>query len=458
MKLPLFANREEAVEIFKELGQEFAIVKNPSYIYPDFEFYPLAPKILTPRKKLVAVVKDMDGTTTTTEQLCLHSQEFMVGKITGMGKDPKWKGLDKKRDYPHIIGNSTTRHVEYLINTYGSQINPEDFKKSYMNAVLWFLAEGRDEKRMTEMTNNTVNLGWGGLLEEPEVLRLKEKGHFNPGNCGNVVEELLKKYGSRFNPQTLADKVRAAMEIYYQRYHEILAAIDRGEGEGLSQELLSEPGRKLIEPMPGVAVFLSLIKGWLGEDAVLFYEELKNHLLKNPHLNYKEEKLEKSKPRLNMLGRYFQNHPLKVGLVTSSIAYEANIVLKEVFNVICKQIERWTVSDSRKKDLINKFSDCRNFYDGFITASDSSEIRLKPHRDLYGIALHTMGIQREDFEYVIGFEDSESGTISIRAAGIGLCVAVPFSDTAGHNLQAAAYILHGGLPETILIKNLFLEL
>jgi len=457
VKLPLFAEQEEAVRLFKKLGKEYAVIKNPSYVYPDYEFYPLPPKIRTPREKLVAIVKDMDGTTTTTEQLCLHSQEFMVGKITGMGRDPGW-GLDKKKDYPHIIGNSTTRHVEYLINTYGSGIKPDDFRRSYMNAVLWFLIEGRDERRMSEVINNMKNLGWGGLPQDPAVKGLqKEKGKFVPYQASETVEQLLKKYGGIFNPQSLAEKVRAATEIYYQRYHEILAAIDRGEGEHLSEELLSEKGRRLIEPMPGVAVFLSMIKGWLGEDAALFYDELKGHLLANHRVKYGEKELEKYRPRLKKLGGYFSKNPLRVAVVTSSISYEANIVLREVFNVVRKQIEEWPVTDEKKKKLIKRFQDFKIYYDGYITASDSSEIRLKPHRDLYSIALHMMGVKREDFDFVAGFEDSESGTVAIRAAGMGLCVAVPFSDTAGHNLDAAAYILHGGLPEAILVHNMFLD-
>ncbi|MCI0493445.1 hypothetical protein L0Z72_00430, partial [candidate division KSB1 bacterium] len=67
------------------------------------------------------------------------------------------------------------------------------------------------------------------------------------------------------------------------------------------------------------------------------------------------------------------------------------------------------------------------------------------------------GIPKNKFSQVIGFEDSESGTISIRAAGIGLCVAVPFSDTQHHDLRAAAHILTGGLPETLIKHNLFMS-
>lgn len=66
-----------------------------------------------------------------------------------------------------------------------------------------------------------------------------------------------------------------------------------------------------------------------------------------------------------------------------------------------------------------------------------------------------MGIPKTQFGNVIGFEDSESGTIAIRAAGIGLCVAVPFPDTRGHDLSAASFVLHGGLPEVILVHNVF---
>ena len=107
--------------------------------------------------------------------------------------------------------------------------------------------------------------------------------------------------------------------------------------------------------------------------------------------------------------------------------------------------------------ILNKFESYQIFYDGFVTASDSNEIRLKPHRDLYSIALQKLAISKKDFDKVIGFEDSESGTIAIRAAGIGHCVAVPFTKTEGHNLEAASYISKGGLPEVILKKNLFIE-
>ena len=132
--------------------------------------------------------------------------------------------------------------------------------------------------------------------------------------------------------------------------------------------------------------------------------------------------------------------------------------MTEVFRVLQKQVENWNISKSKKELILDKFSDYKNVYDGFVTASDSSEIRLKPHRDLYSIALHQLGIPKEQFNQVVGFEDSESGTIAIRAAGIGLCVAVPFSDTQHHDLSTAAYVLKGGLPEAMVKYNLFYEI
>ena len=103
------------------------------------------------------------------------------------------------------------------------------------------------------------------------------------------------------------------------------------------------------------------------------------------------------------------------------------------------------------------FADPLVFYDAVITATDSSEIRLKPHRDLYSIALHELGVYPEDFDRVAGFEDSESGTIAIRAAGIGLSCALPFAMTRGHHFQAATQVCPGGLPQVMLEKGLFLN-
>ncbi|HSL89263.1 MAG TPA: hypothetical protein VK870_08175, partial [Ignavibacteriaceae bacterium] len=136
--------------------------------------------------------------------------------------------------------------------------------------------------------------------------------------------------------------------------------------------------------------------------------------------------------------------------------YEADIVLREVFKIIYTKLDKMISESDEKTKLLKRFNNYRNYYDAIVTASDSNEIRLKPHRDLYSIALYKLNVPREKFTQVVGFEDSESGTIAIRAAGIGLSIAVPFAETSGHNLKAATYICKSGLPEVILKHNLFL--
>lgn len=444
---------EELPNVFKSIAsqtgaEEFAVVKNPNYIYSPFEVYPLAPKIKAV-EQLKAAVMDMDGTTTTTEPLCLHSLEFMVRAITDRMDPAKWSGLDREKDYPHIIGNSTTRHVEYLIDKYGTFIVPKAFIKSYIEAALWTLSKGQDEGRKREVETNLEALGLSDLRRSEEFKNLIKKESWTQKN----IEILADKYGKAFKGNdSFNNRVRAAIDVYYWRYHSILRGIGEGKGAQLSREILGKGGGNLVEPMPGVGIYLSLIKGLLRNPSKRVYEILSEHVDRNSRGN---------KPKLSyedfvQMSLYFQQNPVKVGVVTSSIYYEANVVLTEVFRVIREQIPDWGMDPKTEEVLLQAFASPHRFYDAFITASDSSEIRLKPHRDLYSIALHLLGITPEDFDKVVGFEDSESGTIAIRAAGIGLCVAVPFSDTGGHDFWAATYVVWGGLPEVTLCYGSFL--
>lgn len=94
-----YIEKSEIPFLYKGMGEDFAMIENPGYIFPRFEIVPLAKK----SKKvedIVAVVMDMDGTTTTTEVLCIHSLEFMVRQITGRMSKEEWLGLDEEHDYP----------------------------------------------------------------------------------------------------------------------------------------------------------------------------------------------------------------------------------------------------------------------------------------------------------------------------------------------------------------------
>ena len=441
---------------------EYTLVENPSYIYRPLDIYIMAPRVKTPRKKISAIVKDMDGTTTTTEELCVHSLEFMVGKICNLKKDPSgkgagtWRGFDES-DHPNIIGNSTTKHVEYLIQRYGDRIDPTAFRRSYYYVVLWTISQGRDPGRRGEVLAGLSAFGVQNVLQKKSVQAFLAQSRFDANEAERIISALCRKYQELPLLETFADRVRAAIDVYYQRYHEILGAISQGRGDALSSQILHKPGAHLIEPMPGVAIFLAAVKGWLGEHLALFGGELKELLALRLRAQILPKNPEQGISRLGPLGRYFEKNPVPVAVVTSSIEYEARIVLTEVFKILKRQAEEWPIPLKKKKTIIQRFSDYNRTYNAFITASDSSEIRLKPHPDLYSLALHRMGISREDFENVIGFEDSESGTRAIRAAGMGLCVALPFPFTRGHDLSAAAYRLEGGLPEAMLKYSLFMD-
>jgi len=456
MSYKKFANNNEAAKIIKNNDTEYAVIQNPAYIFPEIEISPLAKTIAEPADSLVAVVMDMDGTTTTTEEICIHSLEYMVRRITNRMDKNTWAGLDHVRDYPHIIGNSTTKHVEYLINTYKSFIDDKSLRSSFIQAALWTLLIGQDESRKRDVTENVINLGIGNLLSEKKFLSLASSVP-DAKEFEAVVKAYTKKYSGLINTDSFENIVRAAIDIYYQRYHEILVEVTKGNADKLAKELLADKTKHLIEPLPGVGIFLAMVKGLLGDEIVNISDLLvKQYHQKNPAAT-DDFNLKQVSKKLLRLSRMFEQNPLKVAVVTSSIYYEANIVLSEVFRVLLSEVKSWNISTQRKKKIIKVFSGYKNVYDGFVTASDSNEIRLKPHRDLYSIALHKLAISRDDFTRVVGFEDSESGTISIRTAGIGRCVAVPFAQTAGHNLHAAAFISYGGLPEVLLKHNLFIK-
>lgn len=439
---------QEASKMFDAMAKECAVIKNPAGIYPPYDIVPMAKKVMPPLKTIKAVVSDMDGTTTTTEGLCIHSLEYMVRQITGQMDVSQWPGLNPDTDYPHIIGNSTTRHVEYLLERYQTAIHLEEFKKAFLKAALWFLIKGQDDQRKIEVRRNLIALQCQPVFEVIESYRHDDL--LDPQTIWKRTEKKLLTTcfkGITFFTET--QKVKMAVDIYYQRYHEILSAIDHHEKIPYMSTVES-----LIEPMPGIGIYLALMKGFLGDEILSLLPILKNEYEQKSGKPFLEQ--ESLEDKLLYISTYFEKHPIKIAIVTSSIFYEARIVMNHVFERLNHQMREWPLSEIRKKHLLSAFSTYYSIYDAFVTASDSNEIRLKPHRDLYSIALHQLGISSEDFETVVGFEDSESGTIALRAAGIGLCCAVPFHETKGHNLSAASLILLGGIPEVILKQYAFL--
>ncbi len=444
----------EAQEIMQALGEEFAIVWNPEFVHPTFELCPLARKTKIPMDILEAIVMDMDGTTTTTEELCLHSLEYMIRRISGKFDKSEWYGLDKIQDYPYVIGNSTAKHVEHLITRYSNFLNIDLFRKEFIKAAIWTIVIGKDEGRKREVINNLKVFKLTELLEKIKLIDSK----ISKEEYIKISNEFAEQYYDKFLLNLFNDYIRVAIDIYYQRYHEILEDIKAGDIEYLRKQFLDDPNKHLIEPMPGIDVYLALVKGWLDEQFVDFYVdyliEAYRHKTKEIKLNYSKDVM---KNNLQKLIKYFINYPAKLAVVTSSIRYEAEIVLNEVLHVIRQNIENWGVSKGLKEKLIQNYSKIENVYNAFVTASDANEIRLKPHRDLYSIALGYLNIPKTNFGNIIGFEDSESGTTAIRLAGIGVSVALPFHATENHNFEAATHIIKGGIPEVILNYNTFLN-
>lgn len=450
-----FTDNTGAVKLIDSLGREFVVINNPDYVHPDYEIYPMAKKVRHVKGIIPAFVMDMDGTTTTTELLCLHSLEYMIRLFSGRMRKNDWQGLDHVNDYPHIIGNSTTKHVEYLVNKYQNTFIIENLREAFIKAALWTLIHGRDEKRKEEVTNNVINLKLGAMLDDNRFLKMKQ----NPCEVtSETLRSFIENYGGSFDTSSSGCLVRAGIDVYYQRYHEILERIKNGEGGMVASEVFQAPGKHLIEPMPGVLAFLSLVKGWIKETDIEYFipQLLRDYYLRTGKI-FPEASQEEVKQSLRHLARIYTKSPARLALVTSSIFYEADIVMRELMAMLQSQIKSVSMPQPLKSSLMERFSDYRNVYDAFITASDSSEIRLKPHRDLYSIALHKLHIPKDKFNNVAGFEDSESGTIAIRTAGIGLCVALPFAQTKEHNLSSASYVCEGGLPEVLLNHKLFIQ-
>lgn len=436
-------------------ASEIAVVRNLDYVYAPVEYYPLAPKVTGPLDRIAAFAVDMDGTSTTTEPLALHSLEYMVRRFTGRPTREDWEGLDPERDYPHIIGNSNFRHTEFLVDRYRDHLDEDALRAAFIESVLWTLSAMTDPQRRRDIRLDATNCGLSALLADPEFVGLAASGEVNESNAAERARPFVERHGAAFRMPNPTARIAAALDIYYYRYHSILRLVEQGQGGRLAKELLGEGGRHLVEPMPGYGVFFALAKGWLGEEAEHLAPELLAALPEGSAAASMSE--EEARRILADLGRRFAEAPARIGLVTASIAYETHATIRAIFEVMREETGRWPISEARRTAIRAHFSDYTAAYDGFVNATDASEARLKPHRDLYTIALYQMSIPKEDLCRCIGLEDTEPGVISLRAAGIGCAVALPNHDTLLQNHQAAAHVVPGGLPELILAHRLLLQ-
>ncbi len=461
-KLAEYLDLDGAADHLRQLAAqlgvtEFARVRNLDYIFSPAALYPLAPRVRPPLKRIAAFVTDMDGTSTTTEPLALHALEYMIRRCTGRLTNAEWSGLDPKLDYPHVIGNSNFRHTEFLVERYREHLDHDAFRRAFLEAVCWTLAVMDDPQRRRDVMRNARNCGLAALLEDAEFKRLVAGETVTIENAGKQVVPFVRRYGDAFHYDHLGELVAAALDIYYMRYHSILRLIEQGRGDQLSRELLGESGRRLIEPMPGYEVFLPLVKGWLGPEIDGLYENLRDEFLRNASGDYPPTALDVARPRLVRLAEHFQRNPARLALVTASIGYEAHASMKEVIAVACERIRDWPIASEHRDRVAEYLSDYSAAFDSFINAADASEHRLKPHPDLYSLALRQMSIPKDEYCFCVGLEDTEPGIIALRTAGIGCAVALPNRDTSRQDYSAATIVIKDGLPELILIHNLLLN-
>ncbi|MBN1417216.1 MAG: HAD family phosphatase [Planctomycetes bacterium] len=210
-------------------------------------------------------------------------------------------------------------------------------------------------------------------LGEPSFAFAREDyPHIIGDSTTNHVRYLVARYG------LAAAALDEAIEAYYAEYHRTLRDIRDGR-----------IGDRLIEPMPGLPEFLSTCK----------------------------------------------RRGIRVGLVTSSLREEVDIIMPEVFG---------------RMGIAERFE---RFYDGVIAADEVGEAFLKPHPNLYvRMAEEKLRIRNRRRAFVI--EDSTAGIIAGRIAGFAV-VAVPHPGTRDHDVTLANLgLAEGGLPE-ILGRDLF---
>lgn len=441
-----YVTLDGAQEALTPLSGEFALIHNAPHVFPSYETVPLAPLRRRMSGGIRAIFFDMDGTTTLTEDLCLLALEDTMRLLTRRPSAREWSGLDRVVDYPSIIGSSTSKNLEYLLAAYADDIDENAFRDELIRALALSLAEEPDPEHAGELRVLLAALDLESLASAPELAALPSYATGRVRGAEPDLSGLVARYASRARMESLGLRIRAGMAIYYERLHGMFVRIQLGRGREVAQELYGPGTVHAIRPLPGIGVVHALAKGWLGEEAATLAGLLQEHT--GP--------LDNAEETLRELGRLFSAKPAQVALVTSSCDYEADIVLREVFDGLREEVALWPVSEPVRERVLAGFAEHRSFYDAVVTASHSHEIRLKPYRDLYSIALQNLGIPCEESHRVLGFEDTEAGIVAQRAAGLGVCCAIPFEGSRGHNFQAASHVLHGGLPEAVLRHGLFL--
>lgn len=424
-------------------------VRNLDYLFARTSDYPLAPPVTGPIDGVAAFAVDMDGTSTTTEPLALHALEYMVRRFTDRPTVREWAGLDPVHDYPHVIGHSNQHHTTFLLDRYRAEFRPTALRDAFLESLAWTLAHLPGTSRARHVLETARLCGLGRVILSDPFRAAVHAAERQAGDASEMqLRGVLAADAAAFQADDAGARVRAALDVYYMRYHSILLRVQRGDAASLAAELLGDAGRRLIEPMPGYAAFVAVIKGWLGRDVAALADEL---IVQNGAAGKKGAGDDCARvAALVEAAERFERSPAKLALVTASIGFEAAVVMDEVRVRMADEVQGWPIAAARKERILADLAERERVFDAFVTADDACEHRLKPHPDLYSLALHRMGVEPRDYARCVGVEDTEPGIVAVRAAGIGCAVALPNHDTRRQEFRAATHVLSGGLPELLL--------
>ena len=445
MPNPRALDIEAALAQLAPLSTEFAVIPNHGVAFPPYDVVPLSPRHTQPDGPLRAVLMDMDGTTTLTEDLCLHGLCQALRDVSEGGLEVVT--LHPERDYPHIIGTSASTNVAYLVAQYGPRIHLPSLRRAFLRSMAWNLNPERDPIRRAEAETTLRICGGGALLDgdilAPLIARTGLAALPKDSDVNAQIDAITVPLDFG-NPEHLG---RAILDVYYEYLHGYFAAIAQGHGARVALDVYGDAERPARAPLRGVGLACALARGLLAdcpEAAVALAEQTAGR-----------SATETERAKLLAAAQAFGRRPAKVALVTSSGYYEARTILTEVFRGLRIEVTKWPVPGEVCARLVEAFASPEGFYDALITADESHEIRLKPFRDLYSIAARALGLDQAALRNTVGFEDTWAGVTAMRAAGVGIACAVPFEGSLSHDFSLASHLFHGGVPQAILEHALF---
>lgn len=419
--LPSSATGPDAAELLQRLSNEFAVVENPAGVYPPYELYPLPPKQERLTQDPVAILIDLDGTIVDSEPMYVAVLEEVARAIVGADRDVPI--LDETRDHPNLVGGSVTAHAGYLWDRFGDAFDAAAFHRHVIAALRYNFVNPFEEARFEE-TRQALHR-----------LRIADIQHDRRFTQADLSDRELMELSSQYRIDYDSDSARilGATQFYYHRLYIMLQHHNRSAS---------------IQLTPGATIFHAIVKG-----VRLEMRPLADHLM-----GYLSDELPDDPVKtLERLSELFLNTSPRVAVVTSSTGPEADALLKAAFQHMQAEAEQWPVRDSMERDrLRSQFAEPYSFYEAVFTASDVPEMRLKPHRDLYSLALAQLGIGPDQFHRVLVLEDSPVGVTAARAAGCPLVCAMPLPINRNQSFPHATHVVPGGLPELLLEHGGFL--